>query len=198
MFTGIIKALGSVLKTDKSENELKLWISLPSTWGKVKKGDSIAVNGVCLTVAKLKNKEVFFFCQKETMELTNLTYLKPKDKVNLESAMKMSDELGGHIVQGHVDATSKVSKIETIGEGWRYWITLPKKHLKGIVLKGSISLDGISLTVSRLNKKALSVDIIPFTYENTNIQIWKTGYIVNIETDIIGKYVESYMEAMKK
>jgi riboflavin synthase len=198
MFTGIIKALGKVVKAGKKNEALILEILFPETWGKITNGNSIAINGVCLTVADTWKNTALFFCQKETVDVTNLGHLKKNDRVNLEHAMHLSDELGGHIVQGHVDTTGILKSIEKIGEGWRYWITLPKERPSGIVHKGSIALDGISLTISRLKKNSLSVDIIPFTYENTNIQSWKTGYIINIETDIIGKYVEKYMKAFKK
>lgn len=193
MFTGIIKALAPVRIVKKNSSEMILSISLPKDW-KVVKGNSIAVNGVCLTVANINKKNAEFFCQKETLDVTCLKLLNNNDIVNLERAMTMADEFGGHMVQGHVDTTSICEKIEKIGEGWRYWIKLPKNSLKGIVLKGSIALDGISLTISRLNKKSLAVDIIPFTHEHTNIKFWKKGTCINIETDIIGKYIESYIK----
>ncbi|EKD27082.1 MAG: Riboflavin synthase, alpha subunit, partial [uncultured bacterium] len=118
-------------------------------------------------------------------------------EVNLEQAMKMSDELGGHIVQGHVDCTVICDKVLVIGEGWRYTLKLPSVKPKGVVLKGSVALDGISLTISRLEKNTLSVDIIPFTHENTNIKHWKKGTLINLETDVIGKYVEKYLSPEK-
>lgn len=197
MFTGIIRALGKISEIKKKDGEVTLKIIVPKKW-KVKTGDSIAVNGVCLTVAKINNKMPIFFCQRETIDITNLGYLEKGDEVNLERAMRIGDEFGGHMVQGHVDVTSTCQKVIKIGEGWRYWINIPKKRPKGIVLKGSIALDGISLTISKLTKSAISVDIIPYTYENTNIQFWEKGTIINIETDVIGKYVENYMEALKK
>ena len=198
MFTGIIKGLGKIIGSEHKDGQVILTIQPPKNWGKINIGDSIAVNGCCLTVAKIKNKCPLFFCQKITIEITNLGSLNTGDSVNLEQAMKISDEFGGHIVQGHVDAVAYCSKIEKKGEGWRFWIDLPKNTPKGIILKGSITLDGISLTVSELKNKKLSVDIIPFTFENTNIQFWKKGTPINIETDVIGKYVENYMTKAKK
>jgi len=196
MFTGIIKALGNIKEIKIKNQEMTLTISLPSIFKKVKNGNSIAVNGVCLTVIKKVKNNVTFFCQRETIEITNLQNLKKGSLVNLESAMTLNDELGGHMVQGHIDLIGTCKKIEIIGEGYRYWIGFSKRP-KGLVLKGSVALDGISLTISRLHVSKLAVDIIPFTYENTNIKLWQIGTQVNVETDVIGKYVESYMRAIK-
>ena len=194
MFTGIIENLGKVSTKKKGDKGLYLGIfSLKKNW-KIKVGDSIAVNGVCLTVAQTRKKEMIFFCQNETLEVTQLNDLSLGDTVNLEQAMRLSDRLGGHWVQGHVDFTGKVQSQEKIGEGFRYWITLPPKKKKGIVLKGSITIDGISLTISRLKSHQFSVDIIPHTHQNTNIAYWEKGTRVNIETDIIGKYIEQYLK----
>ena len=198
MFTGIIKALGEVREAKQENHAVTLSIRIPKGWKNVNQGNSIAVNGVCLTVFKKNKETMVFFCQKETVDITNIGHLKKGSIVNLERAMSLSDELGGHIVQGHVDAVVKCSAIEKIGEGWRYWLALPKNRPQGIVHKGSVALDGISLTISRLKKDSLSVDIIPFTFENTNIQFWQKGTVINFETDIIGKYVEKYMKAFKK
>jgi len=197
MFTGIIKALGKIKDVKIKNQEMTLTISLPHIFKNVKNGNSIAVNGVCLTVIKKVRNNVTFFCQRETIEITNLKNLKKESLVNLESAMTLNDELGGHMVQGHVDLIGTCKKIEVIGEGYRYWVGFSKRP-RGLVLKGSVALDGISLTISRLHTSKLAVDIIPFTYENTNIKLWEIGTKVNIETDVIGKYVESYMRAIKK
>ncbi len=197
MFTGIIQALGSVKEVKIKNKEMTLTITLPKVFKNVKNGNSIAVNGVCLTVTKKIKNNVTFFCQRETIEITNLKNLKKGSQANLERAMTLNDELGGHMVQGHVDLIGTCKKIETIGEGWRYWVGFSKRP-NGLVLKGSVALDGISLTISRLHATKMAVDIIPFTYENTNIQLWEVGTQVNIETDVIGKYVESYMRAIKK
>ena len=198
MFTGIIKSLGLIEEAKHDEGKVTLTVRPSKKWGKIKLGDSIAVNGVCLTVAALKKNRPVFFCQKQTVSITNIGLLKKGQTVNLECAMKMKDELGGHIVQGHVDTTVTCMEIEKKGEGWRYWIKLPSSRPVGIVSKGSVALDGISLTVSELKKDRLSVDIIPFTYENTNIQFWRKNTVINMETDVMGKYVENYLKALKK
>ncbi len=198
MFTGIIKSLGHIEEAKHNEGQVTLTIRPSKKWGKIKLGDSIAVNGVCLTVARLKKNLPVFFCQKQTVLVTNIGLLKKGQIVNLEGAMKMKDEFGGHIVQGHVDATVTCVGTEKKGEGWRYWVKVPSSRPMGLVPKGSIALDGISLTISDLKKDRLSVDIIPFTYENTNIQGWQKNTIINLETDILGKYVENYLKALKK
>lgn len=198
MFTGIIKSLGHIEEVKHDDGQVTLTIRPSKKWGKIKQGDSIAVNGVCLTVARLKKNLPVFFCQKQTVSVTNIGLLKKRQIVNLEGAMKMKDEFGGHIVQGHVDATVTCIGIEKKGEGWRYWLKLPSSRPMGIVPRGSIALDGISLTISDLKKDRLSVDIIPFTYDNTNIQCWQKNTIINFETDVLGKYVENYLKALKK
>ncbi|MBN2144389.1 MAG: riboflavin synthase [Candidatus Aureabacteria bacterium] len=197
MFTGIIENQGRIVSVKKGEKDMVLGLCVPKAWS-VKKGDSIAVNGVCLTVAeKKKSSEAYFFCQFETLSVTNLGRLKKGDWVNLERPMKASDRLGGHMVLGHVDLTAVCLEKRVIGEGWQYWLEL-KKRISGLVLKGSVALDGISLTVSHMKKGAFSVDIIPYTYENTNIRFWGKGTCVNVETDILGKYIENYMKALQK
>jgi riboflavin synthase len=183
---------------EPGDHGITLGLPVPKKWKGVKKGSSIAVNGVCLTVVRKRGDTVYFFCQQETLDVTTLGGLEPGDRVNLEQAMSLGDEIGGHMVQGHVDFTARVDRVQEIGEGWRYRIRLPARRPAGIVLKGSIALDGISLTVSRLTPRSFSVDIIPFTYENTNIQDWKPKTPVNVETDVIGKYVESYMTALEQ
>jgi riboflavin synthase len=198
MFTGIIQKLGKVVSLKKGEKELILGIKIPHEWPAIKLGDSIAVNGVCLTVAEKKQNTMLFFCQFETLSVTNLGDFKTGDWVNLERAMKASDRLGGHMVQGHVDFTTLCLEKRVIGEGWQYSLQLPRNRVAGLVLKGSIALDGISLTVSHLQTRSFCVDIIPFTHENTNIRFWKKGTRVNVETDILGKYIENYMKALKK
>lgn len=198
MFTGIIKSLGLIEEAKHEEGQVTLTVRPSKKWGKIKLGDSIAVNGVCLTVAKFKKNLPVFFCQKQTVSITNIGLLKKDQIVNLEGAMKMKDEFGGHIVQGHVDSTVICAGIEKKGEGWRYWVKLPSSRPMGVVPKGSIALDGISLTISDLKKDRLSVDIIPFTYENTNIQCWQKNTVINFETDVLGKYVENYLKAFKK
>jgi riboflavin synthase len=166
---------------------------LPAGWKGIKKGSSIAVNGTCLTVFQKKRNLLYFFCQQETLDLTNLGLLPLKTKVNLEPAMKAEDSFDGHWVQGHVDFTAVVKKKEIIGEGFRFWIQIP--HTRGMVLKGSVAVDGISLTISRLKQNDFAVDIIPYTYQNTNISIWERGTKVNIETDLIGKYILKYFNS---
>ena len=198
MFTGIIKSLGLIEEVKYDDGQVTLTVRPSKKWGKIKRGDSIAVNGVCLTVARLKKNLPVFFCQKQTVSVTNIGLLKKGQIVNLEGAMKMKDEFGGHIVQGHVDATVTCAGIEKKGEGWRYWVKLPASRPLGVVPKGSIALDGISLTISDLKKDRLSVDIIPFTYENTDIQYWQKNTVINLETDVLGKYVENYLKALKK
>ncbi len=198
MFTGLIQNLGRVSCLKPGLQGLKLGIFAPKTYLRACLGESISVNGVCLTVMDKTVKELFFFCQKETLDRTNISFLILGETVNLERALKLSDRLGGHIVQGHVDGVVTLDKKESIGESGRYWINLPRRIFPGLLLKGSVTLDGVSLSISRLTKTKLAVDIVPYTFEHTNISLWKSGKRINLESDLIGKYVEAFIMKERK
>lgn len=191
MFTGLIESLGSITSVEKTSNGMRLSMK-PSTDMEVRIGDSIAVNGVCLT-ATTDNKDIIFDVSSETMQSTNLGELKANQKVNLERALRLSDRLGGHIVTGHVDAVGKVKDKRQEGEYTFYTFEAPVEILRYIVKKGSVAIDGISLTVNGLDGRSFSVAIIPHTLTATNLGGKGKGDTVNIEIDIIGKYVEKFV-----
>ncbi len=198
MFTGIIQDLGSVSFLKPGVLGLYLGITAPKSYLRATLGESIAVNGVCLTLQEKTPKELVFFCQKETLDKTNLSLLKTGETLNLERAVRLSDRLGGHLVQGHVDGVVTLDKKESLGESRRYWIKLSKAGFSGLLLKGSVALDGISLTISRLTKTTLAVDVIPHTFLHTNIPLWKCGKRINLESDLIGKHVDAFMKGRKR
>ena len=189
MFTGLIQGKASVQKAEKRGKETRFTISAPEIKNYAK-GESIAINGVCLTVETFGSTWFSCYASKETIDCTNLRSIKPGSKVNYERALAVGDRLGGHIVSGHVDCTGSVESTHPAGESRIYRITFPETNGKMIVPKGSVALDGISLTVNDCGADFLEVNIIPETQERTTISLWKPGYIVNVETDVIGKYVQ--------
>ena len=189
MFTGIIEELGTVKKVEKDKGNIHLTIDTLFT-PELKIDQSIAHNGVCLTVISIKNNEYSVIAIKETLEKTNLGNLSPGDKINLERCMKIGGRLDGHIVQGHVDTTAICNSIETIEGSWIFSFEYAKKSVSEITVeKGSITINGTSLTVVNSKDSKFSVCIIPYTFENTCFKYLKQGDKVNIEFDIIGKYV---------
>ncbi len=207
MFTGIIKSLGEIKNIEINHKILKLVISsTESLYVTTNIGDSVSVNGVCLTAVKKDEKQnlIYFDVVKETMEKTNLDSLKIDDKVNLESPLKMSDGLDGHIVQGHIDSTGIILSNNLEDESWLLKVKINKKWLKYCILKGSIAIDGISLTISNIDQDyddihgAISISIIPHTLEHTNLKYKKCNDLVNIETDFFAKYIEKLLPKEEK
>ena len=189
MFTGIIEELGTIKKIQKDKGNIHLTIDASFT-PELKIDQSIAHNGVCLTVISIKNSEYTVIAIKETLEKTNLGNLVPGDKINLERCMKIGARLDGHIVQGHVDTTAICNQIDIIEGSWIFSFEYAKKSTSEITVeKGSISVNGTSLTVVNSKNSKFSVCIIPYTFENTSFKYLKKGDQVNIEFDIIGKYV---------
>jgi riboflavin synthase len=191
MFTGLVETLGTVAAVEKTANGIRLSVK-PAGDYELQMGDSVSVNGVCLTVTQLA-RDISFDVSPETMRSTNLGELKARDKVNLERALRLSDRLGGHIVTGHVDGVGTVKDRKQAGEYTFYTFEAPAEILRYIVKKGSITIDGISLTVVELDSRAFSVAIIPHTMKATNIGNKGIGDRVNLEADIIGKYVEKFL-----
>jgi riboflavin synthase len=193
LFTGIVEEVGKIssikkLKSGEYILSIKCKKISPST---LSIGDSVAVNGACLTVTK-KNKSSFqTLASRETLQKTNLKEEKTKSFVNLERAMKANSRFDGHIVSGHIDSTGTIRKIEESGKSIRYWFYVKKKFRKYIIEKGSISINGISLTINDIKGDLFSVNIIPHTSSKTNSMNWKKDDLVNIEFDIIAKYIES-------
>ncbi|MBP2033426.1 riboflavin synthase [Clostridium algifaecis] len=198
MFTGLVEEIGEVLKLEKGINSSKISIKAESILDGVKLGDSIAVNGTCVTVVDFRNNLFTVDVMAETLRMSNLRNVKIGSKVNLERALRLGDRLGGHIVSGHIDGTGKIINIRN--EDISTWIDVEvsKNLLKYIVLKGSITIDGVSLTVAELNEKYFSVSLIPHTKSETILNYKKIGDIVNIECDLIGKYVEKMISNSEK
>lgn len=188
MFTGIIEELGIVSNLEKDQENIHITVKSSMT-KELKIDQSVAHNGVCLTVVSSKNDQYTVTAIKETLEKTNLNSLKIGDSVNLERAMKLGDRLDGHIVQGHVDQTGICKNIREENGSWFFSFEYDDSLGNITIEKGSITIDGTSLTVVNSNKNGFDVAIIPYTYEHTNFKNYKKGTVVNLEFDVIGKYV---------
>jgi riboflavin synthase len=196
MFTGIVEEVGKITKIETSGGTRKLTVSSQNLSKPLKLGDSIAVNGVCLTAVRIKQGESFGAdLADETWVRTGFSRIKEGAEVNLELPMKADGRFGGHVVQGHVDGTGKFIGLEPIAGAQDYWlhIEVPADMTKYVVYKGSICVEGISLTVAKMDGQHLTIAIIPHTTEATNLKSLKPGDPVNLETDIIAKYVEKMM-----
>lgn len=194
MFTGIIKGLGSIVRFHKktsNHSAAKMKIKLGTIARGLKIGDSVAINGVCLTAISVSKGTVEFEMIGETIKKTTLGSLEHGDKVNIERSLKVGERLEGHFVLGHVDGVGIISKMKEEHDQVKIWINVPKKLSKYIIEKGSVTVDGISLTVVDTLKNNFSVSIIPHTMKITNLSYKQVGYKVNIETDVLGKYTLS-------
>ncbi|QFZ54540.1 riboflavin synthase [Oceanihabitans sp. IOP_32] len=193
MFTGIIEEIGVVTDLRKDLNNLHISIQSGIT-SALKIDQSVSHNGVCLTVVNINNDEYTVTAINETLEKSNLKDLKVKDKVNLERAMKLGDRLDGHIVQGHVDQTAVCTSIKEEDGSWIFTFNYDSKLNNITIEKGSITVNGVSLTVLDSKKDSFSVAIIPYTYQHTNFNTFKVGTVVNLEFDVLGKYVAKILE----
>lgn len=195
MFTGIVEDTGTVAHIEKGVKENTYTITLnridADTLGI---GESIAVNGACLTVVSLGKKNFKVDASHETLNRTNLSNLKVNSRVNLERALEVGNRLGGHIVNGHVDGVAEVLEIHPVGESVELWFSAPEDIMKYLVKKGSVAVNGISLTINEISGSRFSVNIIPHTQSETNINQLEVGGKVNIECDILGKYVEKLLK----
>lgn len=189
MFTGIIAGTGQVARVEGQGRETRLTIRPDFVLADYVVGESIAVNGVCLTVETFGSGWFTAYASAETMSVTNLGQLRVSGAVNLERALALGDRLGGHMVSGHVDCLAEVSAISQAGQSRIFRLTFPRVFAHQVIPKGSVALDGISLTVNDCGQDYLEVNIIPATQQATTISFWSPGRIVNMETDIIGKYV---------
>lgn len=198
MFTGIIEEIGTVTAIKKSALESRLTISAERIFSDLKTGDSVAVNGVCLTVSVISGNTFTADVMNETFSRTSLAALSSGSHVNLERAMAADGRFGGHIVAGHVDGTGIIKDIRKDGNAVWFIIGASPEVLKYIVEKGSVAIDGISLTVAEVTKNNFSVSTIPHTLSQTILAEKKTGDAVNLENDIIGKYVERLMGFTKR
>lgn len=193
MFTGIIEETGEITALTPDQDNLHLTIKAKMT-PELKIDQSVAHNGVCLTVVKLEIEKYMVTAIKETLEKSNLGDLKPGDPVNLERGMKLGDRLDGHIVQGHVDQTAVCKKIEEKNGSWEFTFEYDPTPQNITIEKGSVTVNGVSLTVVNSKKNKFSVAIIPYTFEHTTFRSLKEGDRVNLEFDVIGKYVKRIEE----
>jgi len=193
MFTGIIEKIGTVEQISKSPNGMKVRIKSKESKLIVKKGGSISINGVCLTVVDCKESLILVEVANETISRTTFQDIKENQACNLEKALKFSDRLDGHIVQGHIDGLAKVVGIENDGFSRRFLFSIPEYFLKYCSFKGSIAIDGTSLTISKVLENKIEIVYIPFTIENTIAQFYKVGDKVNFEVDILCKHVENLL-----
>ena len=195
MFTGIIEHLGTVESLKLQAGGGRLTIQAPTVAPHLAVANSIAVDGCCLTVVTVRGDEFAADLSAETIRKTAMGEWKAGTRVNLEQPITAAKEFGGHFVLGHVDTTGRVMRLDPEGENWWYGVEVPQPFAKFIVPQGSIAIDGISLTVARWNGRAAELAIIPFTYQHTNIRSKKVGDAVNLEADVVRKYVEGYLEA---
>jgi len=190
MFTGLIEEVGSVIAVGASKNSNRLQIAAPHVAKKIRRGDSLAVNGCCLTLSSHRGEELIFDLLDETIARTNLRNLQPRQPVNLERAISGTERFGGHFVQGHIDCVSPVITYRKSGADFRLEIELPKAFAQYVASKGSIAVNGISLTVGEVLSKSFVVWIIPYTKTHTNLERLQVGDPMNLEFDILAKYVE--------
>ncbi|MDN3665023.1 riboflavin synthase [Algibacter miyuki] len=189
MFTGIIEDIGEISNLKEELDNLHITVKSKVT-SELKIDQSVAHNGVCLTVVAIENDKYTVTAIKETLDKTNLNTLNIGDKVNLERAMKLGDRLDGHIVQGHVDQTGVCTNVEEANGSWIFTFSYDFDLNKNLTIeKGSITVNGTSLTVVNSKKDSFSVAIIPYTYEHTNFNTFKKGTLINLEFDVLGKYV---------
>ncbi|MBI5286937.1 MAG: riboflavin synthase [Deltaproteobacteria bacterium] len=195
MFTGIIQGLGVVRGFEKRGESGRITIETSLNLDDIRQGDSIAVDGVCLSVVGKGSSSFDADISEETLRLTTLGYVERGTNVNLEKSLRASDPIGGHLVTGHIDGTGIIARKTSKGDFFVMEFNLLKGLMKQVVRKGSIAIDGISLTVADLLEDGLRVHIIPHTLKVTNLSVREVGDRVNVETDIIGKYVERFLSA---
>jgi riboflavin synthase len=196
MFTGIVEHLGTVDSLSLQADGGRVTIAAPTLASKLAVSNSIAVNGCCLTIVSVDNDRFSADLSGETARKTSFgATLRKGSRVNLEQPLTAGKEFGGHFVLGHVDGTGRVARLRPEGENWWYGVEIPEDFARYIVPKGSITIDGVSLTIADWHDGIAEIAVIPYTYEHTNIRERKPGDAVNLEGDILGKYVERYLEA---
>ncbi len=198
MFTGIIEAVGTVKSVRPSGGDVELDIDTGLDLSADSLGDSVAINGVCLTMTAKKGAVFTALASVETVSRSSLGGLHPGSKVNVERALTLATRLGGHLVSGHVDTVSTVLKVRTVGESIRISFALDRQFARYVIEKGSIAIDGTSLTVNEVGPESFEVNIIPHTAQGTSLTLKGPGDRVNLEFDIIGKYVEKLMSHEKE
>ena len=196
MFTGLVATVGRITGREEFEKGMRFRLSVPGFADRLEEGESVAIDGVCHTVFGVDGAEGSFSFEsiRTTLSRTTLGSFEPGREVNLERAIRAGDPMGGHIVQGHVDGTGELTEVESAGETVFLRVRLPEEVRRLTVLYGSIAIDGISLTVNRLEGDVAEVAIIPYTFQHTNVGRLRSGSQVNIEADMIGKYVDRLLE----
>ena len=197
MFNGIIYNQGFVSKIKKRSKGINLFIKSNLKISKKDIGLSIACDGVCLTLISYKSKIMEFYLSKETISRSKFRFLKDSDKINLELPLKYGTKISGHICQGHVDTVAKISNIKKIDKSYLFEFEIPKKERNNLIEKASICVNGISLTISKVTKRGFQIWIIPHTYKETNLSMLNKSDLVNIEIDILSKYVRNYFHDKK-
>ncbi len=197
MFNGIIYNQGSISKIVKRDKGLNIFVKSNLNVSSKDKGLSVACDGVCLTLISFKKKNMEFYLSNETIKRSNFKFLKLKNIINLELPLKYGTKISGHICQGHVDTVGKVLRISKVDKSYVFDFEIPKKERKHLIEKASISVNGISLTISKVTKKGFQIWIIPHTYKETNLSNLKKSSLVNIEIDILSKYVRNYFNEKK-
>ena len=193
VFTGLVREMGEITAVKKRTGGAFLSLRSNETAVTAEIGDSIAVNGVCLTVVSKKERELSFDLSDETLRSTNLGALKTGGRVNIEQSLRPDSKIGGHFVTGHVDAVGKIRSKVNIGDMWKFEIEAPPQVMQFVVEKGSIAMDGISLTIVDILKNSFTLVIIPHTAKLTTLGVKDSGDAVNIEVDILGKYVAKFL-----
>ena len=197
MFNGIIFNKGSIIKILKRPKGINIFIKSNLKLSMRDIGVSIACDGVCLTLISIKNKIMEFYLSDETINRSKFNYIKLKDRINLELPLKYGQKISGHICQGHVDTIGKILSIKKVDKSYLFDFQISKKERKNIIEKASISINGISLTISKVTGKGFQIWIIPHTYKLTNLSSLKKGSLVNVEIDILSKYVRTYFYEKK-
>jgi riboflavin synthase len=193
MFTGIIQSIGSIIKIESLKKDARITVAYKANkMGATNLGDSISINGACLTIQKKQNNQFIFHVSEETLKRT-ISFTE-KSLVNLESAVLYNGKVGGHFVTGHIDGIAKINSIKTNSQCWILEIKPPKKLLKFIAEKGSVAINGVSLTVNSIKNDTFKVNIIPFTLKETNLGNLTKGSEVNIEVDLIARYLENILK----
>jgi riboflavin synthase len=193
VFTGLIREVGSVAAVDGGPDGVRLTIDAPATARDARLGDSIALSGVCLTVVERSDGRLAFDAVPETLARSSLQTLEPGSRVNVEPALRAGEPLGGHYVQGHVDGVGEIRSVEPEGDGRRIWVDAPAELMRYVVEKGSVAVEGTSLTVAGLDAGGFAVALIPHTLEETTLGDLEPGDPVNLEADVLAKYVEKLL-----
>lgn len=198
MFTGIIEDIGLIAAIDRMAGRWEFAVRTGLSTAEIREGDSLAVDGVCLTVTRVERDAFYADASLETLNVTTLSGKSVNDRVNLERAMRVDSRLGGHIVMGHVDGIGRIEAIRRAGDSIQYAVNVPREVSRYIVRKGSVSVDGISLTVNEQSGTTFTVNVVPYTASKSTIGLKVPGDQVNIETDILGRYVERFLTAERE